>query len=486
MALDSKNIRPAMIAGSWYESNPDKLRKTVQGYIENARAGQVSGTIMGLIVPHAGHVYSGPVAGHAYKTVMGKKFDTVIIVAPNHVDPNLDFTSVFPAGGYQTPLGLVPVDEETAKAIAGFIPNDTIRASNLGHTTNYGGRVEHSVEIQLPFLQVALGGFKMVPIVMGNRENESQAAAQLGEAIANAVRGKNALIVASTDLSHFHALNELKQLDTVAGDRIAAFDPEGLLSSLARGETEACGGMPVAAVMFACRRLGGDTAVVLNMANSGDVSGDYSGAVGYLAAVLSKKGQPGEKTQATESEPKVGVELGLTDQEKQKLRNVVAETLKSVVKGGPVPEFKDSSGHLGEQWGAFVTLTSHGELRGCIGNIVGTQPLIKTVAEMTRAAALKDPRFPAVRPEELSSIEYEISVLTPIRTCEDIKDIVIGRDGLIITKGWRKGLLLPQVATEYGWGCEQFLEHTCIKAGLPPDTWKDEDTIIEMFSAQIF
>ncbi|MFC1511663.1 AmmeMemoRadiSam system protein B [Candidatus Latescibacterota bacterium] len=482
MTIDAKDIRPAVLAGSWYEGNPDVLRRMVRSYIDEAEAVPVSGTIIGLIAPHAGHIYSGPVAGHAYKTVMGKSYDTVVIVAPNHADPRLNFTSVYTRGAYQTPLGVVPVDGETAKAIVDYKPDDTIRESDLGHTTAYSGRWEHSIEIQLPFLHVALGKFQIVPIVMGDRERESEASHALGEAIANAVRGKNALVIASTDLSHFHDVSTLRKLDNVARESIEAFDPDAFLRSLETGETEACGGIPVAAVMITCRNLGASTARVLNMGNSGDVSGDYSSAVGYLAAVITNSEEQG----AAESTEKVGVELGISEEEKQVLRDVVEETLKSVVNGGPVPEYTDFSGRLGEQWGAFVTLTIKGQLRGCIGNIVGTQPLIKTVADMTRAAALEDPRFPPVSPRELPAIEYEISVLTPIRRVENLDNVVIGRDGLIITKGRNRGLLLPQVATEYGWDRTTFLEQTCVKAGLPRDAWKDGDTLIEMFSAQVF
>ena len=185
-------------------------------------------------------------------------------------------------------------------------------------------------------------------------------------------------------------------------------------------------------------------------------------------------------------EEKVGVELGLTEQEKNILKNVVSETLESVVNGGKIPVFNNFNGKLGEHWGAFVTLTRKGQLRGCIGHIIGDKPLITTVAEMAEAAALEDPRFPPVKPPELPEIEFEISVLTPIREIKDVNEILVGRDGIIITKGWNRGLLLPQVATEYGWDRITFLENTCRKAQLPKDAWKDKDTKIEIFSAEVF
>ena len=252
----------------------------------------------------------------------------------------------------------------------------------------------------------------------------------------------------------------------------------GLLDALDSDRCEACGGSPIVTVMMVCRELGATKATVLNMATSGDVTGDNSSVVGYLSAVLSNPGG--------EEKSKVGVNLGLSDREKDVLRDVVKETLKSVVNGGSVPVFSDKSGKLGEQWGAFVTLTKSGQLRGCIGNIVGTKPLITTVAEMARAAALEDPRFPRVTPAELPSLDFEISVLTPIRKVNDISEIKVGRDGIMISRGFNRGLLLPQVATEYGWDLDMFLEHTCIKAGLPRDAWKQKGTVIEAFSAEVF
>jgi len=485
MNINRQDIREPAYAGSWYEGNPDKLRISVKNYMENAQLTPGLGKIIGIISPHAGHVYSGPVAGYAYKYVIGKKFDTVIIVAPNHSDPRLNFSSVYTRGGYDTPLGLVPVDVETARAIVDFDKMDDVKDSNLGHLSSFGVRMEHSLEIQLPFLQVALGEFKLVPIVVGagDRAWSIESCSSLAEAIISAVKGKNTLIVASSDLSHFHDAGTQKKMDNIVKEHIEAYDPEGLLKDLASGKCEACGGLPIAAVMMACKQLGATGAKVLHMANSGDVSGDYSSVVGYLAAVLTVAD---EEKDSTEKESKVGVDLGLSEEEKSVLRDVVKKTLGSVVKGGPVPKFDNFSGKLAEEWGAFVTLTKKGQLRGCIGHIVGDKPLIFTVAEMTKAAALEDPRFPQVKPSELPDIDFEISVLTPIRKVNDIEEIVVGRDGIIITKGFYRGLLLPQVATEYGWDRITFLEHTCNKAGLPKDAWKDRDTIIEMFSAEVF
>ena len=476
MNIDQEDIRQAAYAGEWYSGDPDRLTKNISLYLGEAKINRGLGKILGLISPHAGFVYSGPVAAHAYKQVSGKSYDTIVVVAPNHGDSRLDFSSVYTRGAYKTPLGTIPVDVETAQAIVDCASADDVKASDRGHLSEFGVRPEHSLEIQLPFLQVVAGDFMLVPIVMGSHNLSSCSA--LAKAIATAVKEKNVLIVASSDLSHFHDGRTAKKLDSALCEYIESYDPKGLLTGLSSGKCEACGGSPIATVMMACRELGAAKGTVLNMATSGDISGDHTNVVGYMAAALSSPGD--------DEKHKVGVDLGLSEKEKDILRNVVKETLESVVNGGRIPEFNDRSGKLGEEWGAFVTLTKGGRLRGCIGHIVGTQPLITTVSEMARAAALEDTRFSKVTPSELPDIEFEISVLTPVRKVTDINEIQVGRDGIIISRGYNKGLLLPQVATDYGWDRETFLAQTCRKAGLPLNAWKQEGTVIEMFSAEVF
>ena len=481
---EKSHIRCSVLAGTWYPADPAQLRSTVELNLERAQTLPDIGAVIGLVSPHAGYMYSGGIMGHAYKQVMGGTFDTVVIIAPNHTDPRLNFNSVMTEGAYETPLGLVTVDSDTAAAIADFNPDDTIRASALGHLDGYGSREEHSLEIQLPFLQVALGEFNLVPILMGDQSLKSCEA--LGNAIGAAVSGKRPLIVASSDMSHFYDSDTASQLDSRIADNISSFQPEHLVTDIGIEQARICGAGPIAAMMIACRHLGATSAKVLARTNSGDITGDRSNVVGYLAAAVTLPSPEGESAEASEAEKaEVGVNLGLTDNEKEILRSVVRETLETVVNGGGVPAFSEFEGNLGRNMGAFVTLNSKGKLRGCIGMIVGEKPLIATVAEMTRAAALQDPRFPPVKPEELESIEFDISVLTPIREITNLDEIVVGRDGLIITKGWNRGLLLPQVATDYGWNRETFLEQTCVKAGLPREAWKDKDTTIEFFSAEV-
>ncbi|MFA6471995.1 MAG: AmmeMemoRadiSam system protein B [Candidatus Latescibacterota bacterium] len=482
METYQSDARPKVLAGKWYPGTPGELKATIDQYMRPVKAAQGLGVVVGLISPHAGYQYSGPVAAYAYKQIAGKTYDSIVVVAPNHAEPYFNFSSVFTHGSYETPLGRIPVDKDLASAIAGYDPEDNVKAADNGHL---GG--EHAVEIQLPFLQTAVGKFSLVPIVMGDDSPESCEA--LGKAISSAVKaakGKKILLVASSDMSHFFDSATARQLDNRVKKYIEAFDPKGLIENREVNRSRVCGRAPIAAIMTACRQLGATKATVLHMANSGDVTDDTRSVVGYLAAALTIPSKSGDTKVTASAETKVGVDLGLTEKEKDTLRNVVKKTLTTVVDGGRTQIYTNYEGKLGEKWGAFVTLYKKGNLRGCIGYIVGTQALIQTVADMTKAAALDDPRFNRVDASELPDITFEISVLTPIRILSDINDIVIGRDGLIITRGYNHGLLLPQVASEYGWDRTTFLEQTCRKASLPTDAWKDKNTKIEVFSAEVF
>ena len=474
--IPSEDVRRPAVAGSWYSDNPTELRRELEGYLAQAENYKLA-NIMGLVSPHAGYAYSGPVAAYAYKQLEGKRYETIVVVAPSHIEA-FPFAAVYGRGGYQTPLGIIPVDVDLAKAIA---ENGTsVKISDRGHRQENIGRQEHSLEIQLPFLQIVLGDFKLVPIVMGDQSPEI--VHQLAEAMAKSVKGKSVLLVASSDLSHFHPDDVARRLDAGIQERVEAYDYDGLLADLQSHTVEACGGGPICAVMEACKKLGATKSKVLRYATSADAPmGDSRQVVGYLAAAFYKENgeQTGKKVSGGEAKP-----LSLED--KRTLMHIARTTIEHVVRGEDVPEFEVTSPDLLEDRGAFVTINSHGQLRGCIGYIIGVKPLYLTVREVAEAAALRDPRFPPVKPQELPDLELEISALSVPRTITDVNEIEVGVHGIIMRRGYNQGLLLPQVATEYGWDRQTFLEHTCRKAGLPKDAWKDEDTEIQIFSAEVF
>jgi len=268
------NIRKSVIAGSWYPGNPAVLRLDIEGYFRKVPERELSGEVIGLIAPHAGYRYSGQVAAHAYKLIRGEKYDGVVLIGPSHrvAFPGI---SIYGRGSFETPLGRVPVHEGLAEEIRRFDKN--IIDFPAAHAE------EHSLEIQLPFLQVALGDFSFVPLVMG--EQNTAACRKLAEAIVRAGGKRRLLIVASSDLSHFYEDRQARALDSVALQHLRDNDAEGLLEKLAHDQTEACGGGPMAAAMLAAKGLGASHSLVLKYAHSGDVTGDNTSVVGYASAV---------------------------------------------------------------------------------------------------------------------------------------------------------------------------------------------------------
>jgi len=305
----------------------------------------------------------------------------------------------------------------------------------------------------------------------------------LSTAIAETLRGRNVLLIASTDLSHYHSYEKAVELDRIVLKHIEKFDPEGLYQDLNGNHAEACGGGPVVTIMLAAKALGANRGKVLKYLNSGDVVGDRSRVVGYGAAVFYKTAGGTEKMR---EEKKVGVDLGLGAEDKKCLHDIAKTVIENRARGKPVPEFKVDAPILKENRGAFVTIQKKGQLRGCIGYIEGRGPLHKTIEEMAEAAAFRDPRFAPVKEKELPELEIEISVLTPLKKITDVNEIEVGKHGIYIKSGWYSGLLLPQVATDYGWDRQTFLENTCQKAGLPTNAWKEKNIEIYIFSADIF
>ena len=470
-------VRYPAVAGQFYTNDPKVLRKEIEGFLEKAEYFPHLEPFA-IVAPHAGYVYSGWIAGYSYRQVMDKDYETVVVISPSHVDW-FDFSAVMAAGYYRTPLGDIPVDENLAMEICG--ESAKVSASLKGHFSERGGRGEHALEVQLPFLQVALNKFKLVPIVMGNQSYEN--CRELGEALAGAIAGKRVLIVASSDLSHFHEYEEANRLDQNFIELLESFDPEKICSELALKKVEACGGGPIAAAMIAGELLGAEGIKVIKHANSGDVQyGSKDQVVGYLAAVVYKNGESEDIDESAFETQTYGLSLS----EKRQLMDIAKSTVEAVVAGKSVEKFKPITKRLEENRGAFVTLKIKGQLRGCIGYIVAMKPLYLTVQDVAESAALRDPRFKPVSLNELSLLDYEISALSPVRVIDNVEDIEVGKHGVIIKQGYNQGLLLPQVATEYGWDRETFLEQTCRKAGLPIDAWKDSRTEISIFSAEVF
>lgn len=270
--LELKGVRKPVIAGTWYPGKPEELRRMISEFMAKVEVGLIPGELIGLVAPHAGYIYSGQVAAYAYRQIEGRSFETVVVVHPSH-RLYVNGYALTAAAFYETPLGQVPLDEEVIAKLDERLKFTFLRSDQ-----------EHSLEIQLPFLQYALGSFKLVPIMMGDQSwGQCQ---KLASALAEVLRGKKSLLVASSDLSHFYSYRMALTLDKVVLSFVENYDPEGLAKAIASGKAEACGGGPIVAVMLASKELGADKAKVLKYANSGDVTGDFGSVVGYMAAAF--------------------------------------------------------------------------------------------------------------------------------------------------------------------------------------------------------
>ena len=471
LLAQSKNVRPPMVAGSFYPADPKELAAMVDGFLAAAKPPALNGVIA-VVVPHAGYIYSGQVAAQAYALVKGRAFQRVVVISPSHIDA-FPFSSVFDGGAYDTPLGRVPVDTAFAARLAAL--DKRIQRSPRGHATS-SGRGEHALEVQLPFLQRALGDFKLVPIVMGAQDYDTCRA--LGAALARLIQGPGTLIVASSDLSHFHPYDKAVELDRKTLRAIEEWDYLNMARNFERHVWEACGGGPVVAAMIAAERLGATSARILKYANSGDVTGDKTSVVGYGAVALYKPQTP-DRAQ--------GPRFSLTPAEQAELLQIAKKSVETAVRDHKMYEIAaPRNSRLAEERGAFVTLKKRGQLRGCIGYVAPVEPLALVVRDVAAFAALRDQRFPPVTAAELPELEYEISVLSPLRHVTDTRRIRIGTDGLVVRRDASEGLLLPQVAPEQGWDRLAFLENTCLKAGLSRSAWKDPETDIFSFTAFVF
>ena len=461
-----------------FRGDAAELARRIDAMLAAAAAPARDEAPLAIVSPHAGYVYSGPIAAFAYRAVQGRTYDTVVVIGPSHRDA---FTglSVYDTTRFDTPLGQIPCDRELIGQLIGAHPNIGYRPS--------AHRDEHSLEVQVPFLQRALTGFKLVMVVAGGRDPEAEL--KLVDVLAEYAKHKRVLVVASSDLSHYHGYAEANKLDAVALASIAALDTAALIRDIGAERCEACGILPVLITMDYAKRLGAHRGVLLKQANSGDTAGPKDKVVGYAALAFWRDGAAAGKKAAGKAAAR---------RRARPCRSAASTARRapncSASRGGPSRRpcaaasawsAKTANPALQTPQGAFVTITIGGELRGCIGTFREDTPLFRTVAQMAVAAASEDPRFPPLTAAELPKIHVEISALTPMKPVADVREIEVGRHGLYITRGFNSGVLLPQVATEYGWDRTTFLEQTCRKAGLPKNAWQEGAKILS-FEAEVF
>lgn len=471
-APDAQDRKPAF-AGSFYPADKAELIKQLEKLF-SCDSKSIEGEIRALIVPHAGYVFSGETAAAAYKQLnRNHVYDRIFLIGSSHT-MHFRGASIFTQGNYVTPLGRVRIDPLAAKLVA---DHDVFIDDPLPH------QKEHSLEVQLPFLQYWLKqDFSLVPIVLGgeNRNNFEEIAEILKPWF-----NESNLFVISSDFSHYPSAEDAESCDAEMANAIIQNSVKAFLRTRQKVEsrnvnglvTAICGWTSVYTLLSITENIQTVNYEHIDYRNSGDSKyGSDDRVVGYhsIAVVVYK-----EKSQEDE--------FTISDKEKKELLKMARQTLKSYIPGGTYPIIIEDNltASMNTPAGAFVTLKKQGQLRGCIGSFQASTPLYKTVQQMTVAAATNDYRFPKVRAEEIDELEIEISVLTPMQKIKDISEIELGRHGIYLRKGNQTGTFLPQVATETGWSLQEFLGHCARdKAGIGWEGWKTSD--IYIYEALVF
>jgi AmmeMemoRadiSam system protein B/AmmeMemoRadiSam system protein A len=463
----AERVRPPALAGSWYPGEAAELGAYLDRALEEAPdwAAPAGERVGALIVPHAGYRFSGATAAAGYRTVRGRSFDRVVLLGPSH-HAAFRGVAIADADAWATPLGEVAVD---APAVA------RLRNAPLVGPAPAGPDREHSLEIQLPFLQRVLApGWRLVPVLVGRLEGEDYPA--LAEAI-RPLLGERTLLVVSTDFTHYGArfgyqpfaaddqvARRLEALDLGALAEVAARDPAGFLDYQQRTGITICGFRAVGLLLHLLPR--DVRAHRLHYDTSGALLGDYASSVSYLAVALTRP-EPTAGPAAWEAGPLEWLHRLAA----LRVRHAVAPTDAS--RAALDAHAADPPSAVREPAGAFVTLRRDGRLRGCVGYVAPIKPLWQAVLDNAEAAALRDTRFRPVEPEELDGLDVEVSVLTDPVPIPDWTAFEVGRHGIVLVKGNRRAVFLPDVAVEQGWDGEQTLAHLARKAGLPADGWRE-------------
>jgi len=462
-------VRPPAVAGQFYPRDANALGEAIDTYLASARAPSAARPVA-LVVPHAGYAFSGQIAADAYRQAVGHDYDTVVILGTNHTDASFRRIALYRGRGFRTPLGVAEIDTALAAALVGEDPDVVWHNETHAH--------EHSVEVQVPFVQRLFPGAKILPLVVATPD--PGVCARLGRALARLVGDRRALIVASSDLSHYPAAPDARRIDRETLGAIARMDATAVETTLAdaprRGVHElvtgACGEAPILVAIAAAHALGVTHGRIVSYANSADSpAGDPRRVVGY-GAVAFASGDDGLNGDGGVGPVAAGTAAPLSDGDKRALLDYAKQTIERFVRTGTAPLSRDVDAALLQRRGAFVTLREHGELRGCVGRLIPDGPLHWLVGAVALQAATSDPRFSPVRTKELANLEVEVSILTPLREIASPAEIVLGRDGVVMVKDGKSAVFLPEVAADEGWSRDMLLDNLSLKAGLPADAWR--------------
>ena len=472
-AFPREKTRAPAVAGRFYPEAPDRLQAEVSRAVERGARRLSRGPVpprpvRALIVPHAGYVYSGEIAGAGYALLArdAARIRRVVVLAPSH-RVALDGISVGAWAAFATPLGEIPVDVQACRRLLARTPRITDTAAPH--------RAEHALEVQLPFIQTVLSPeTRLVPMVCGDLDLGEMR--RLAPILREELWDDATAWILSSDFTHYgrpfrylpfldRVKERLEELDNGAIRCIQARAPEQFLEYIRDTGATICGRVPIALFLTLLENQPNCRVTPLAYTTSGDLTGDFDASVSYAAlAVLDPDLPAPENTTADD----------LGEPERQALLQLARQAIAASLEHRRlvVPEHVANNPRLARPGAAFVTLELHGRLRGCIGSIEAVAPLYEDVIANARNAAFHDPRFYPLSPAEFPDVEIEISVLTTPRPIDSPEEFVVGRHGIILEKHGARAVFLPQVAPEQGWNREQTLRHLALKAGLGPEDWR--------------
>jgi AmmeMemoRadiSam system protein B/AmmeMemoRadiSam system protein A len=476
---DADSTRPPVFAGQFYPADSTLLARQIKVFMEAAKFPRAD-SVVALIVPHAGYIYSGQIDADAYNQVKQNKYDLIVVLGTNHTTAGFSGISVYPRGAFATPIGSLKIDDVAAEELR---KQDSDVNFNLSVHAK-----EHSIEVQIPFIKYLFPETKILPIIIG--EPNIEVCARFGKVLAGIIKYKKVLVVASSDLSHYPHFDDAIKVDNKTLKTIARLNPAEIVSEMQNQlenkipqlVTCACGEAPILAAVATAKELGAGCASIISYSNSGYNSfGSIDRVVGYGAVVISK----GNIIQPLDVDSVIiDNSYKLNSSDKKTLLMHARKTLEQYFSVQTVPLLREMNSKLKIKRGAFVTLKKHGELCGCIGHMLENTPMCTIVSSMTLQAAFNDARFTPLTQQELPQVEIEISILSPFTKIKNADEIVLGRDGVIVKKGSRHAVFLPQVAKETGWIKEIFLDQLCYKAGLMAGDWKNAELFT--FQADVF
>lgn len=498
---ESKEVWEPQVAGRFYPGNEIALKDQINTFLKNVPKQTLKGRPIALISPHAGYQYSGQVAAYGYNAIKDCGFNRVIILAFKHfMAKRFRGASILTVENFKTPLGLIPVDLEACNQLLNYPASSSQKPAQkslkLFGTFEDAYQEEHSLETQLPFLQMTLGAFKIVPIMVGILIEDDF------EKVTNAIRpllDDKTIVVVSSDFTHYgegysyvpfkkDIENNIRNLDYGAIDRILSRDFDGIRNYRRETGINACGMIPIQLLLkLLPDNVSGE---ILKYDTSGHQSNNFSYSVSYASILFTKPDETKAGFLAPKKETLATDQLLLTSNEKTLLLSLARNTLETYTRTGNPPKLDQANKRLTlklkEKYGVFVTLKKHGELRGCIGHILPRAPLFQGVIENTINSSSRDGRFNPVDTHEVSDITIEISVLSVPKRIPEADNFVVGKEGILIRKGPYSAVFLPQVAVEQGWDRAETLCHLCQKAGLPRDAWKEDDMEFYVFTADVF